>query len=237
MPDRLVLLDFDGTLASREGLWSGCAIEVLDEHLPGHGVEREHFREGMRGAYPWNRPDEAHRELSEPELWWEAMESRLADAFEQVGTAQEHRRSLARAVRERFLDLPGWRLFDDTIPALRSLQQAGWRTAVLSNHVPELPDLVEGLGLSGLVEQVFSSATIGYEKPHPEAFRHALRACGSPEQVWMVGDNPIADVVGAEAVGVPAVLVRSQGQASRRVDGLNEAVAMIIAQANICSPS
>ena len=237
MSDRLVLLDFDGTLAWREGLWSGCAIEVLDEHRPGHGVERERFREGMHGAYPWNRPEEAHPELSEPERWWEAMQARLAGAFERIGIEVEHGPVLARAVRERFLDLPGWRLFDDTIPALRALKEAGWPTAVLSNHVPELPHLVKGLGLGELVGEVFTSAAIGYEKPNPEVFRHALRICGSPNQVWMVGDNPIADVQGAEAIGVPAVLVRGHGQARRRVDGLMEAVEMIISEGRATLPS
>ncbi len=83
---------------------------------------------------------------------------------------------------------------------------------MLSNHVPELAELIEGLGLGELVGEVFTSAAIGYEKPHPEIFRHALRVCGSPGRVWMVGDNPVADVEGAEAVGVPAVLVRARGR-------------------------
>jgi len=29
-----------------------------------------------------------------------------------------------------------------------------------------------------------------------------------PAEAWMVGDNIVADVLGAEAVGIPAVLVR-----------------------------
>jgi putative hydrolase of the HAD superfamily len=235
--DRLVLIDFDGTLAWREGLWSGCAIEVLDEHSPGHGVEREHFRTHMQGAYPWNCPDEAHLELCESERWWEAMEARLAAAFVRVSVAEVQGPLLARAVRERFLDLAGWRIFDDAIVSLQALRDAGWSTAVLSNHVPELSELVEGLGLGGLVGKVFSSATIGYEKPHREIFTQALQACGSPAQVWMVGDNPIADVAGAEAIGIPAVLIRTSGAALRRTDGLWEAVQLIVDDANVCSPS
>jgi putative hydrolase of the HAD superfamily len=58
---------------------------------------------------------------------------------------------------------------------------------------------------------VFSSALIGYDKPHPEAFRHALRACGEPARRWMVGDNPVADVRGAQTVGIPALLIRTEG--------------------------
>ncbi len=229
MPDRLVLLDFDGTLAYREGLWSGCAIEVLDEHRPGHGIDRDRFRSAMWGRYPWNEHERAHPELCQPEAWWRDMEARLALAFEQSG-AGEGAAALARALRERFIDVTvGWRLFEDTIPALEALRGAGWRTAVLSNHVPELGQLTAGLGLEGLVDGVFSSASIGYEKPHPEAFAHALAACGHPGEVWMVGDNPLADVAGAEAVGIPAVLVRSQARARRRADGLMGAVEILAA--------
>ncbi len=203
MPDRLVLLDFDGTLAYRDGLWSGCALEVLDEHRPGHGVDIERFRTHMQGAYPWNRHEEPHPELGEPERWWAAMEHRLAGALERSGI-QEGAPELARAMRRRFVDHTiGWSLFEDTVPALEALRGAGWRTVILSNHVPELGDLVEGLGLGGLLDAVFSSASIGYEKPHPEAFNHALRACGSPERVWMVGDNPQADIAGAAAARHP----------------------------------
>jgi putative hydrolase of the HAD superfamily len=230
VPDRLVLLDFDGTLAWREGLWSGCAIEVLDEHEPGHGVAVESIREGMRGAYPWNRAHQAHPELSEPELWWAAIEARMAAALEQAGAQAGRGAALARAMRERFVDPSvGWRLFDDTIPSLETLRGAGWRMAVLSNHVPELEKLTTGLGLDGFFDAVFSSAAIGYEKPHAAAFAHALRACGSPSRVWMVGDNPVADVAGAQAAGLPAILVRGKAAAGHCVPGLAEAVALVLA--------
>lgn len=28
------------------------------------------------------------------------------------------------------------------------------------------------------------------------------------EQLWMIGDNPIADIAGAAALGIPGILVR-----------------------------
>jgi hypothetical protein len=36
--DRFALWDFDGTLAWRPGMWSGCVTEVLDEIEVGHTV-------------------------------------------------------------------------------------------------------------------------------------------------------------------------------------------------------
>ncbi|WP_374020899.1 HAD-IA family hydrolase [Paenibacillus thiaminolyticus] len=33
------------------------------------------------------------------------------------------------------------------------------------------------------------SALVGYEKPNPMIFLHALQETGEPEKVWMIGDN------------------------------------------------
>jgi FMN phosphatase YigB (HAD superfamily) len=86
---------------------------------------------------------------------------------------------------------------------------AGWRNVIVSNHGPELPDLVFQLGLADHVHAVVNSADNGYEKPHPQAFRLALQAAGDPTTAWIVGDNPIADIAGAAQVGIPGVLARS----------------------------
>jgi putative hydrolase of the HAD superfamily len=230
MTDRIVLWDFDGTLAWRPGLWGGCVAEVLDELLPGHGVAIDTVREGLRGGFPWHAPTTPHPHLSDAEAWLAPILDLIAAAVERAGVARSQAERVARAVRERFIDPScGWQLFDDTVPALARLSEFGWSHVVLSNHVPELPDLVRGLGLTGHFKHVVTSARIGYEKPHAEAFRAALRMCGNPRRVWMVGDNPVADVGGAEAIGLPAILVRSAGEATHRADGLADAAALILA--------
>lgn len=210
-----MLWDFDGTLAARPGLWSGCVLEVLDEVEPGHGVPIERIRTGLRDGFPWHAPDRPHPELCDPEAWWEAVGEVLAAALRAEGIGAARARRLANAVRTRYVDgTCGWQVFDDAAPALAALAGGGWRNVIVSNHVPELPELVDQLGLGELIEAVLTSARTGYEKPHPEAFRVALRACGEPESVWMVGDNPVADVAGALAVGVPAILVHAPGGAA-----------------------
>jgi putative hydrolase of the HAD superfamily len=50
----------------------------------------------------------------------------------------------------------------------------------------------------------------GYEKPHPQAFLQALDMLGRSQTVWMIGDNIEADVLGAQVVGIPAILVRKE---------------------------
>jgi putative hydrolase of the HAD superfamily len=211
-------------------------IEVLDEHAPGHGVDIEAMRAAMRGRYPWNSPEEPHLHLCEADAWWADMERRMAAALEEIGVAGSSGREIARAVRRRMTNpAVGWHLFEDTLPALEATAAAGYANAILSNHIPELASIVEGIGIGDAIAAVFSSAVTGYEKPHPQAFGAALAALGRPDTVWMVGDNPVADVAGAEALGIPAVLVRRPGapprpgSARREVRDLLEAAETILA--------
>jgi putative hydrolase of the HAD superfamily len=230
--ERLILWDFDGTLASRRGEsgWSLLLAELLDEHEPGCGIGADHVRPFLRDGFPWHAPEIAHPELSEPEAWWRHVEDLLVAAYEGAGVDGERARELALLVRSRYVDTSiGWRLYEDTLPVLERLQTEGWRHAILSNHVPELPSIVAGLGLSSVIDAVFTSAATGYEKPNPKAFELALRTCGWPRETWMIGDNPVADVAGAEAAGIPAVLVRSKQRtaAARYAPDLDEVAAIV----------
>ena len=205
-----IFWDFDGTLAHRPGMWSSAVMEALDEHRSGHGIELDDIRPFLRDQFPWHRPHEPHPWLSAPDAWWASIEGMLKRAIQGLGFPSEEAMRLARSARFRYLDASRFQLFEDTRPVLEMLATEDWRHIVLSNHVPELADIVEGVGLRDLIELVITSAATGFEKPHPKAFSLALGMAGNPEQVWMVGDNPDADVLGAEAAGIPGILVRRE---------------------------
>lgn len=227
----VVLLDFDGTLAHRSGRWSQCLVDALDSVVPDHGVTADDLRPHLRSGYPWHRHDESHPELCDPDVWWARMAEPFSEAYRAVGIAAEHARPAAAAVRELYCDHRQFHLFDDTRPALAELRAAGWSLVVVSNHVPELGSIVDGLGLSPLLDAVHTSARTGYEKPHPEAYRIGLGSF-APESAWMVGDNPVADVAGAEALGIRGVLVRRpdvDDPVVRSTPNLADAVALITA--------
>ena len=63
---------------------------------------------------------------------------------------------------------------------------------------------------------MITSANIGYEKPHREIFQLALDIAGDPAAAWMVGDNVIADVMGAEAAGIKRILVGGRDERAKR---------------------
>jgi putative hydrolase of the HAD superfamily len=205
----VILWDFDGTLATRPGRWGTCMVEVLDEHVPGHGVTRQQVAGFLRGGFPWHDWEKVHDDLCDPEDWWEPVLALITDAMIGVGVGPDTAASLAPRFRESFVNPARWHVFPDSLEALRMAGSAGWRNVIVSNHVPELPDLVFQLGLADHVHAVVNSADNGYEKPHPQAFRLALQAAGDPTTAWIVGDNPIADIAGAAQVGIPGVLARS----------------------------
>jgi len=192
-------------------MWSGTLLEILNRELPGQTTTIEDIRPYMRTGFPWHSHDQPHNPIKSADEWWESLLPLFERAFREGAQldAGEARR-LARHVRAGYVNPDAWELFADTLPCLETLRMQGWRHLILSNHVPELPAIVKALGLAPFIAQVFNSAQTGFEKPHPEAFRSVLATIPHATEIWMVGDNFSADVMGAEAMGLPAVLVRSQ---------------------------
>ena len=209
-----VIWDFDGTLAFRAGKWSGTLIEVLQQEMPAHPATVHDIRPHMQTGFRWNRHEQAHAVRSADE-WWEEMWPVFENAFREGAkvTADDAQR-LARQVRSAYLRPDAWQLFDDTLPCLNALRATGWRHVILSNHVPELPDIVGALGLAPLIDRVFNSAQTGFEKPHAEAFAKALSSIQNADRIWMIGDSVTADIAGAQAAGLRTVLVRSEHPAA-----------------------
>ena len=127
----------------------------------------------------------------------------------------------ARTFRSCYTDPTRWTVFPDAVAVLDELTAAGWTHLIVSNHVPELEELIDALGLSRHFTAVINSASVGWEKPNRQIFEAALDRVGRPRQVWMVGDNPVADIAGAGALGIPGIHV------SPRTHGLRTSVTEI----------
>lgn len=211
---KILIWDLDGTLASRDGMWAGTLVSVANRCLPARSVTKDDIRPFLQSGFPWHTPEHPHPNQNANE-WWAALRPVFVRAYEGVGIEAEVAGDLAKEVRSAFLDASRWRVLDDVMPCLSALGRLGWTHSILSNHVPELGDLVETLGLSPFFAQVVTSAQTGYEKPHTEAFEGLLRQCPEGTTVWMIGDSLMADVQGAERVGIPGILVRKKQDGSR----------------------
>ena len=99
--------------------------------------------------------------------------------------------------------------YPETLEVLAAVDGLGIRQLVLSNHVWELPEICDAHGFVPPLTEMLTSARLGVEKPHPEAYAAAIAAAGcAPGEILFVGDTYEADVAGPERAGMQALLVR-----------------------------
>ncbi len=155
--------------------------------------------------------------------WWNELSPIVEKAFAAVGVETSLAKRMGREVRVAYAGAKQWRLYDDIIPALTQLFRASWTHLLLSNHVPELSEILDRLQINTFFAQVFNSAETGYEKPHLKAYQAVLEAAEDAESVWIVGDSVIAAIAGAAAAGIPGILVRKHhADAMYQCDGLSQ---------------
>ena len=105
-----------------------------------------------------------------------------------------------------------FRPFDDVRPALTDWRARGLRVVVVSNWDVSLHDVLERVGLAGLLGGVVTSAEAGARKPDPAIFERALALAGvRAAEAVHVGDSVEEDVAGARAAGIEPVLLRREG--------------------------
>ncbi|MFL5799917.1 MAG: HAD family hydrolase [Actinomycetota bacterium] len=120
---------------------------------------------------------------------------------------------LARTLYGTFTDVANYRLFDDALPVLAKLRDAGLRLGLISNFEQWLERLLEHLEVTDFFEVRVISGVEGMEKPDPKIFRLALDRMGvAPEHAAYVGDNVTYDVEPAAALGMTGVLLDRRGR-------------------------
>jgi putative hydrolase of the HAD superfamily len=113
---------------------------------------------------------------------------------------------------------------EDTEPFLGTLREKGIGSAFVSNCSEDARPLLEGLGLSGLVDHMVLSCEVGAAKPDPQIYEIALDRLGvdAPEALFVDDQQRYCD--GAAAVGMHAVLLDRVGD-SGDIAGLADVAA------------
>ena len=126
-------------------------------------------------------------------------------------------------------------LYDDVVPTLQHLRDAGFKLAIVSNWDTPLDPLTERLGIAEYFDAIVAShdVRVRSEKPDSHIFNYALAAVGaSAEEAVHVGDTYAADIVGARGVGIrPILLDRNDTQTGRwkeTIQNLSELPEMLI---------
>jgi putative hydrolase of the HAD superfamily len=210
---KYLLWDFDNTLAYRDGMWSQTMYELLREY--GYkNISMDDIRPRLSEGFPWHTPEASHEQLFNGMSWWDYMTRHISRVIQALGVEGPLSYMIAGRFRNRYLDITKWRLYEDTIPCLKKATEKGYDNIIVSNHVPELADLVKGLGIENYFSRIYSSADVGYEKPNIEIYRRVIKSLDSSHDVTMIGDSYVADVEGAVNAGIKAILVRKENPTS-----------------------
>jgi putative hydrolase of the HAD superfamily len=204
-----VLLDVGDTMVRPDPSWRDVYAGVF----AGHGIQATaaQFEAAFRAAWKeWQQegPFEASEEASFGRLM--ALDQLVFDRLGYPDLPESFFRDVDLAFRRR----SAFYIFPDVIPALQAMRGAGLRLAVVSNWGWAAPELLQTLELASHFEVLSISARVGFQKPHPAIFEHALELLGvSRTDAVHVGDDPEADVLGARRAGIEPILIDRQGRA------------------------
>lgn len=145
--------------------------------------------------------------------------------LEAAGLAHDADTTLqVRSIYVGELDALGWtyRVFDDVMPTLQKLEEAGIKRAVVSNADADVTDFCLHLGFASHMDLIVTSALVGWEKPDSRTFFAALDPLQViPEAALHVGDQALSDVLGARSIGMGAAIIDRYG---RHADDEHDAV-------------
>lgn len=204
-----VLFDLGNTLAAyytREqfGPILQCSIQAVLAELRRREIAAPDLETALVAARLENR--------EAPDFRFSAMQGRLQRIF---GLEQVREAGLLESLCERFLDpiFAVGRVYDDTLPVLQRLRDAGHATAIVSNAPWGSPPglwhaELERLGLASAVDAVVMCGDVGWRKPDARVFQFAAaRLAVACDACLFVGDEPEWDVAGSRAVGMQAILL------------------------------
>lgn len=101
-----------------------------------------------------------------------------------------------------------YKVFDDVLPALAELEEAGFRLGLISNFEGWLQNILVEQELGETFDVSVISGLEGVEKPDPRIYSIAIeRAEVDPRRAVHIGDSMAMDVVPATKVGLQAVLL------------------------------
>ena len=144
-------------------------------------------------------------EQAERDFW----KSLVFQVFEHSG-GLENFEHYFEIIYEAFARKDHWHVFDDVIDSgiLEKLKNSSITLGVVSNWDSRLHTILKGTGLAEYFDFILASAEVGSAKPDKKIFIEAIRRSGvKPAEVCHIGDDLLADIRGANSVGIEAILI------------------------------
>ncbi len=140
--------------------------------------------------------------------WWHSLVREVFNSHGGIPRFDEFFAVLHRSFEEKHL----WEIYPEVLEVLTYLRKKGVTLGVVSNWDLRLPRLVRNLGLEPYFDFLLSSSVCGATKPSAKIFKEALKQAGVlPGEAIHVGDTYEEDFVGADRLGIRALLLDRNG--------------------------
>jgi putative hydrolase of the HAD superfamily len=196
MNPRAILFDLDDTLNDRQATLKVFVQHFLQEFasklepISFDDVLLEYQRVDAGGYRP---RDQVHQILAESLPWLEPVSAEVLIAFwynlfSKLSVPMPHAQE-----------------------TLLALQARGIKLGLVTNGKSKVQnEKVDALGLRDFLDLILVSEDVGIKKPDPRIFEIALEHLQlETSQVWMVGDHPVNDVLGARGAGLTGVWLKN----------------------------
>ena len=188
---------FSQTARSYGVVISAEQVHEVQSELAPHLVDLSEDVEGEELRYEGSSLSEEGSER-----FWMHLYRRL---LKELGVEDE---GLARRLFETFSSSASYKLFDDVLPTLNAIDEAGYRMGLISNFERWLEEMLVELDVGHHFEPAIISGIEGVEKPDPAIYELALEKAGvAPENAVHVGDSPGMDVEPAASIGIQGILI------------------------------
>jgi putative hydrolase of the HAD superfamily len=209
---KYILWDFDGTLAYRDGNWSGALHSILLNNGITY-ITIDTLKPYLTKGFTWHNTEKSNKELFGDKTWWEYYEDNFSNIFMELGIQKNISKKISKEIKKEYMNITKWHIYDDTKKTLEGLINKKHKNIILSNHIPELEEIVKGLELDKYFLKVYSSGNIGYEKPNSKIYEYVLNdAKINPNDCIIIGDSYSSDIQGGTKMGIKSILVRSENK-------------------------
>jgi putative hydrolase of the HAD superfamily len=168
---------------------------------------------------------EVKRALDDARVWWNGEKAKTGEVWTEVSWAKllqrmalnltiQNTASIVEQLCERWLLEADFRAYDDAVPTLNELKNAGFKLIIISNvsSSKNLKTYLKKAGIPNHFEAIIASGDVGYEKPNPEIFKIASKLSNTPlKNILHIGDKYEEDYIGAYNAGLKALLLDRKG--------------------------
>jgi putative hydrolase of the HAD superfamily len=207
LPDFL-FLDLDDTILDYTTPGERCWKELCTSFAPRVGsLSAEQLLAAIHRSGDWYWSDPERFRLGRLDLK-SARREVVAGAFSQL---QIDNHELSEELADSFTTLREEMIqpFPGSVETLRILHDQGIRMGLITNGRSEFQRAkIRRFKLEQYFEFILIEGEFGVGKPDLRVFKHGLdHFCASPEQVWMIGDDPEFDMRPAQGLGIGTVWV------------------------------